>query len=322
MKMNSPMPGSDFLKKGGSLSLLVRTPNWLGDLVMSFPALSILADEFPDMSIWSHPRVSGLIPVFFPSIPLYDGSGIRGHNFTRLLLMTDSFRSAFQGFLAGIPERIGHNTDMRSIFLTKAVAPPSDRSHHHADDYLKLASAAEGSGEAVLPAPSVQAAGEPHTAYFAGARYGSAKMWRCFPELAGRIYSFTGLPSVFYGSPSEETMLRNISSDVPRSEVRTDLTLKKMASNLLSAVLTFGNDSGGVHVSAALDIPTVTIFGSTSPLWTAPCGNHVLTVNTERECSPCFKRKCPKGTTVCLTDITVDEVYDAGMGLLAGIYDE
>ncbi|MCD4702464.1 MAG: glycosyltransferase family 9 protein, partial [Candidatus Aegiribacteria sp.] len=177
------------------------------------------------------------------------------------------------------------------------------------------------SGKAVALEPSVEPEGSPHTAFFAGARYGSAKMWPRFPELARRIYETTGLPSVFYGSPEEETVLREISSDVPLSEVRTDLTLSGLASSLLAAELAAGNDSGGVHVSALLGIPTVTVFGSTSPLWTAPRGRFAVAVNTERECSPCFRRKCPDGIPECLHDISTDEVFSACMELMSRVSD-
>ncbi len=160
------------------MSLVVRTPNWLGDLVMSLPAISLLAEEYPQMSLWSHPGVSGLIPVF-------------------------------------------------------------------------------------------------------------------------------------YGSREEEAALHAISSEVPCADVRTDLTLPGLVSHLLSAVLTVGNDSGGVHVSAALGIPTVTVFGSSSPVWTAPMGNFTETVKSDRVCSPCFKRNCPYGIPECLNDISTEAVLAA-----------
>ena len=297
------------------MTLIVRTPNWLGDLVMSLQAVSMLFEQFPGLSIWSHPRVSGLVPVFFPSIDVYTAGRIKEKKFSSLLLMTDSFRSAFAGMLSGIPERIGYRTDMRGFLLTKRINPPSDRCHHHSLDYERLALAAGASGKPVALKPAVEPVGEPHTAFFAGARYGSAKMWPRFRELAQRIYESRGLPSVFYGSPEEKPGLMEISSGVPLCEVLTDLTLPGLASGLLAAELAIGNDSGGVHLSAALGIPTVTIFGSTSPQWTAPKGRFTTAVMTDRECSPCFRRECPEGIPECLSDTTTDEVFTACMEL-------
>ena len=298
------------------MTLIVRTPNWLGDLVMSLPAIAMLSEEYPNMSILSHTRVSELIPVFFPSIDVYTAGIIKGKKFTTLLLMTDSFRSAFQGLVSRIPQRIGYRTDMRGFLLTKRINPPSDRCHHHSLDYERLALAAGASGKPAALKPAVEPEGEPHTAFFAGARYGSAKMWPRFRELAQRIYESRGLPSVFYGSPEEKPGLMEISSSVPLCEVVTDLTLPGLASSLLAAELAVGNDSGGVHLSAALGIPTVTIFGSTSPQWTAPKGRFTAAVMTDRECSPCFRRECPEGIPGCLMDISTDEVFTACMELM------
>lgn len=205
---------------------------------------------------------------------------------------------------------------MRGLLLTQGIDRPPDRCHHHSADYANLAIAAGASGKAAALEPIVEPEGEPHTAYFAGARYGSAKMWPRFGELARRIFESTGLPSVFYGSPEEDSALRIIASGVPHACVRTDLTLSGLASCLLSAELTAGNDSGGVHVSALLGIPTVTVFGSTSPVWTAPMGKFTVAVSSEHECSPCFKRECPSGIPVCMNDISTEEVFSECMGLI------
>ena len=142
-------------------------------------------------------------------------------------------------------------------------------------------------------------------------------MWPRFRELAHRIFESSGLPSIFYGSPEEKPGLLEMSSGVPLAEVTTDLTLSGLASSLLSAELSVGNDSGGVHLSAALGIPTVTVFGSTSPQWTAPMGKYTAVVKTDRECSPCFIRECSEGIPGCLSDIPADEVFTACMELLA-----
>ncbi len=141
-------------------------------------------------------------------------------------------------------------------------------------------------------------------------------MWPRFQELAQRIHKSIGLPSVFYGSPEEKQGLLEISSDVPLSEVRTDLSLSRLASSLLAAEFSVGNDSGGVHLSAILGIPTLTIFGSTSPQWTAPMGKYTAVLETNRECSPCFKRECPEGIPACLNDISTDQVFSACMELM------
>jgi heptosyltransferase II len=299
------------------LTLIVRTPNWLGDLVMSLPAVAMLSARYPDMSIWSHERVSGLLPVFFPSLHVYGTGYLKGKNFTELLLLTGSFRSALQGFLSGIPERTGYSTDMRGPLLTQRIKPPQGRLRHHSEDYIDLAIAAGASDRTAVPEPILEPQGYPHVAYFTGARYGSAKIWPYFDTLSRMIHDSTGLPSVFYGSKEEHSALGELSSSVPVSEVITGLSLEAMVLRLAAAELTVGNDSGGVHVSALLGIPTVTIFGSTSPDWTSPNGPRTAVVVTDAECSPCFRRKCPSSTEPeCLFGISADDVYSTCMELV------
>ena len=88
---------------------------------------------------------------------------------------------------------------------------------------------------------------------------------------------------------------------------------------LRGAALVVGNDSGPVHVSAAMGVPTVAVFGSTSPIWTAPRGRAVRVVWSGADCSPCFRKVCPEGDTHCLVDIGAREVYDAAASVMREI---
>ncbi|OPL18493.1 MAG: hypothetical protein AVO35_03965 [Candidatus Aegiribacteria sp. MLS_C] len=281
---------------------------------MALPALSAAAGA--DLRIWSHPRVAGLFPVFFPGIPVVTGRRVDPSNGGRLLLMTGSFRSALQGLLSGFRDRIGYSTDMRGLFLTRAPDPPSGRDHHHSEDYLKLVSEAGLNCEPHVPPPSVEPSGRPHVAFFPGARFGPAKRWPGFGPLAGELASRTGLPVVLYGSHEEEDEMRRMSGGSGDPEVMAGLPLAELVSRLLSAVLAVGNDSGGVHLSAAAGVPTVTVFGSTSPVWTAPLGPRTAIVASSVECSPCFRRSCPRGDAVCLSGIPWELVAERAMVLL------
>lgn len=283
---------------------------------MALPALSSLIAEYPDLEFWGHPRTSGLLPVFFPSSDVHTVKKLPFRKFDRLLLMTDSFRSAFYGFLSMIPERTGYTTDLRNLLLTRRIKPPHDRNHHHSLDYIALSDAAGARGRASVPAPYVKPSNEPHNAFFAGARYGSAKRWPRFTELAVMLYEETRLPSVFYGTPEEMTILNETASGVPFSSVKTDLDIPGLISDLLSARIVIGNDSGGVHISSIIGIPTVTIFGSTSPVWTAPLGEKTSFITSDRFCAPCFKRTCPGGNPDCLDDISADTVRSVSLELL------
>ena len=317
MKVSLLKPGPSFSGEAGKdLTLVVRVPNWLGDIVMALPALSSLVEKYPDTTFWSRPGNSGLLRVFFGSRDIYTENRLTRMKFDSLLLMTDSFRTALQGFLSGIPQRTGYSTDMRRLLLTHAIKPPADRNHHHSLDYIELSDALGAHIKADIPVPTVKPAYESHIAIFAGAKYGSAKRWTGFAELALMIHEETGLPSVFYGTPEEESFLSEMASKIPVSSALTNLDIETLVSYLLSAEIAIGNDSGGVHLSAAVGTPTITIFGSTSPVWTAPLGRKTIVMTSGRSCSPCFKRTCPDGKPLCLDDISPEEVLNACLRLL------
>lgn len=283
---------------------------------MSIPAISMLTGNPSGIGFWCHDRVAGLMPVFFPGIRVHTGAGVPGKEYGRLLLMTGSFRSALQGFFSRIPERIGYATDMRRFLLTRPLKPPGSREHHHSLDYVRLAEAAGGSGTSHVPAPAVESSSDPHIALFPGARYGGAKRWPGFRELAFRLTTETGLETVLYGSTDEREFLLELTSGIEGCSAASGLDIPTLASVLRGSVLTVGNDSGGVHLAAALGIPTVTIFGSTSPEWTAPMGRHAVQVTAGLECSPCYRRSCPRGGAECLRRISTEEVLNESLALL------
>lgn len=297
--------------------LLVRVPNWLGDLVMSLESLSGLASRHPRITFWAHGRVAGLLPVFFPGVPLIVAPDRpeRGE-FDSLLLLTDSFRSALDGLLARIPQRMGHSTQMRRPLLSRTLQPLKGRGHHHSLDYARLCRLADAEPAAV-PHPSVEPSGSPHVAVFAGAAFGPAKRWGGFAEVSRALSGELGVPAVFYGPPSETGMLSALAAQVPGSVVRTDLDLEGLCSELLSAVEALGNDSGGIHLAAALGVPSVAVFGSTSPEWTAPRGRLTASVASDLECSPCFRRSCSSVPAACLASVKPETVLEACRALLA-----
>jgi heptosyltransferase II len=293
---------------------VVRTPNWLGDAVMALPAIAALCRVFPETVLWSHSRVVELFGIFLPGIRVVaDGHPGRGE-FGRILLMTDSFRSAMEAIQAGIPERIGRRGQLRRPLLTLSIRPVPFRDRHHSFDYMELAEAAGASGPWTLPVPLAVPSGRAHAALFAGARYGSAKRWGGFRELMARLHDRLGLPVVLYGAPEEREDLTDTAGSLSFASVETELSLAVLSSRLTSAVLAVGNDSGGVHLASALGVPTVSIFGSTSPAWTAPLGAASACVSPSPvpDCSPCFRRSCPDGASpTCLSSVSVDAVIAA-----------
>lgn len=284
---------------GAGEPVLVRTPNWLGDCVMALESIAGILAGRRGSSIWCHPRVLGLFSFFFPDTPLFPlGAGIPRSD--SLLLMTSSFRSALDGALAGIRERTGYSRGPGNAFLTRAIPFANDRSRHHCLDYETLAKAA---GCDPVPIPAPERSPDGHLAVFAGARYGNAKRWQGFPEAANML----GMPAVFYGTPEEEEELVRMAGRCG-GRCSTGLSIPELARTLLTADACIGNDSGGVHLAAALGVPTVSVFCSTSPSWTAPRGGRTTALVTRADCSPCFRRNCRTGTWSCTRDITPADV--------------
>jgi heptosyltransferase-2 len=216
--------------------------------------------------------------------------------------------------------RIGHGGQFRSPLLTHVLPLPQGRGHHHSLDYEELAKAAgaeTGHQEPVrLPEHF-----PPHIAIFAGAAYGPAKRWNRFAGVAAELSASTGLEVVFYGSSSEEAHLEGIAREAgDRACVAAGLPLPELCRRLSGAVLAIGNDSGGMHLSAFLGIPSVVLFGSTSPAWTAPSGPRVTVVCSGLDCSPCFRPVCSRGgIPPCLEAIDADRVLEAARAAIAPV---
>ena len=312
---------------------LVRVPNWLGDFVMSLPALEAIraSDQVSSMGVWARPPLDSIVSIFFDeevSI-LTDDEIPKRSSWDLLVLMTNSFGSALRGFRSGIGRRVGYRTEMRGVLLTDSIPLPPRGQLHHSVEYLRLAELAgighdlEEEHEAALPLPLAEGSAERHLAVFPGARYGPAKLWPAerFGSVAGELSGRTGLRPVFYGSRAEEGTARKAATECEGAALRIGLPLPELASSLLSAGLALGNDAGGTHLASALGVPSVVVFGSTSPDWTAPIGqtpHRVLSVPPE--CSPCYRRECrlaaPGDVPPCLDAVSSDMALSAAMELL------
>jgi|GEM_PF-5967807 len=282
--------------------MLVRTPNWLGDCVMALESIAGILERHRGAALWCHPRVIDLFAFFFPETRLFP-LGSRVPIFESLLLMTSSFRSALLGAETGIRRRAGYSRGAGSLFLTDVIPHRNDRTRHHSLDYETLAMAV---GCPPVPVHRPKPSPGTHLAVFAGARYGGTKRWNGFPEAV----TLLGMPAVFYGTKDEEADLTRM-ANLCGGECEAGLSLNDLAQRLLTARACVGNDSGGVHLAAALGVPTVAVFCSTSPFWTGPRGNRTGAVVTKARCSPCFRRECRTGDWSCTRDITPASVAGA-----------
>jgi heptosyltransferase-2 len=128
----------------------------------------------------------------------------------------------------------------------------------------------------------------------------------------------TGSAVVAVGVEGERDVLDIIGGGMEKRfiNIAGRCTVEELVAVLRGARLVIGNDSGPVHISAASGVPTVTVFGSTSPKWTAPRGKSSVVIAGSAECAPCFRRECPEGRAKCLESIEVSDLIEAARRLL------
>jgi heptosyltransferase-2 len=268
---------------------------------------------------------------------------LRRQKFDVALLLQNAFDAAWLAWRAGIPERIGYARDGRSFLLTKAVPvpKPGEIPPHEEFYYLELLRRA-GWGDSQSDVASIamtvseekralaadfllKSGARPNLlriAIGAGASYGSAKCWppTRFAEVANRLQSQSDADIILFGTAAETAVSNAISADLLRAPI--DLTGKTAIADLPALLsqchLFIGNDSGAMHVAAAVGLPVVAVFGPTDPLGTAPVTPRCTVVQEKPYCSPCFLRRCPTDHR-CMTRVTPDMVEAAARPWLSSI---
>ena len=247
--------------------------------------------------------------------------------FDAAYVLPNSLKSALLPFLASIPKRIGYLGETRIGLLTHRLKNPKNK-----PPMVAFYSALSGDADVTadrpqLHMPDAQIAqtlaelGLVHGAYAAfapGSEYGPAKRWPAahYAELANKL----NMPVVLLGSGKEAELCSGITEDAKNCiNLAGKTPLAQSIHALAASKLIVSNDSGLMHVAAALGVPQVAIFGSSSPLHTPPLSNKatVLWLKTDAsyqpplDCSPCFERECPLGHTRCLNDVLPERVLSA-----------
>jgi heptosyltransferase-2 len=260
---------------------------------------------------------------------------LRSRDFDIAILLQNAFDAAWLAWRAGIPQRMGYARDGRSILLTKAVPvpKPGEIPAHEKFYYLELLRRSgwtDSVPDELFIKLHVNEASRAHAAdqlasagvrrnvvriaIGAGASYGSAKCWppSRFAELANQLQARWDADVILFGAAGETDVSSAIASEMKRAPI--DLTGKTTVADLpalLSQCHVFvGNDSGAMHVAAAVGLPAVAIFGPTDPFGTAPVTPRHTIVRQQPYCSPCFLRRCPIDHR-CMTRITTSEVEAA-----------
>ncbi|HAL71343.1 MAG TPA: lipopolysaccharide heptosyltransferase II, partial [Verrucomicrobiales bacterium] len=318
--------------------LLVRSPNWLGDACMAFPAVRAMKAGRPDLKLtvfgpeklrelWeSQPEVDRYIGKdnkegLFSVARRIKKTGVR---FDAAILLTNSTRSTLEFWLAGIPRLVGYKGSLRSRLLTQIIKEPKKVEGppmHHTLRYLHVARCCGAQTEgwdAVLPVNTLPAGSPLRIGICAGAEYGQAKRWPMDRFAAVMKQVSARHPQIewaFYGAPGEAAMGEQLSQmvgpQVPHVNLVGKTKLSGLIEQLRGCTLLVTNDTGTMHLAAALGVPTVSIFGSTEPVLTGPLGPQHTVIRHHVPCSPCFKRECPFSHYDCMTLVTPEQVAAA-----------
>lgn len=370
--------------------ILVRGVNWLGDAVMTTPALQRLREARPNAHItlltagkladlWlHHPDIDAVLAFTREESIFQIARRLRKERFDTALLFPNSPRSALEVFLARIPQRIGYARPWRNFFLTQRVAPHPEATlmrkrsvgeikslidragqtspakfpaaAHHIYHYLRLVSALGAKSAPVPPRLIVTAAeveklrqkfqlpaepGEtrPWFGLNPGAEYGPAKRWPAERYIATAIelQRRTHCRWLIFGGKADVELAARIAEAIRRSDPNEASSLPSVvdlagqtslrelcaAMKICSVVVT--NDTGPMHVAAAVGTPVVALFGSTSPELTAPGlpgDPHHALLKSDAPCAPCFLRECPIDFR-CMQGLPADAVIAAVLKLIS-----
>lgn len=337
--------------------LVVRPPNWLGDAVLALPALAAVRRHFAGAHLTiAAPRAVAAIfreetdvaPDRVLELPAGSADRIatlKGGRFDLGVLFPNSFRSAWQFWRAGIPERWGYGTARRGLLLTRRSARARSRTSVHQSDYYRALASGLGitGADADLPvirpsAPSTRRADAllaerrvPAAArivgFAPGAAYGQAKQWPPdrMAALIARLVSDCGVTCVILGATHDRAASRAIeswlSAHAPASlggvvDLVGSTSLGALVGVAARSTVFVSNDSGAMHLAAALGCPVVALFGPTDERATRPLGDHDV-IFEDVFCRPCMLRDCPIDHR-CMKRITVDTVLAAVAKRLAG----
>lgn len=318
--------------------ILVRVPNWIGDAVIATGFLAALKKMQPEAAIdilaqqrvadifQHHPAVAGIIAFDSKESWRKIARRLKGMGYDACYLLPLSFSSALIVWLAGIPQRIGYGSEARGFLLTRSFYYDKTRfrSRHLLEGFLDLL---EGAGSAE-PAVILDRAGEQWAEHWLagrigdkaligfgpGATYGPAKRW---PEdrwiELGRLLARKGQRLLIFGSSLESDLCQRIAQNIGEAarSCAGETDLRQTAALLSKCRLFVSNDTGVMHLAAAVGTRVVALFGSTNPAWTRPWGRGHLVIYLREPCSPCYQRTCRFGHYHCLKAISVETALEA-----------
>lgn len=330
--------------------IIIRGTNWVGDSVITQPAVTALRALAPEARIdiiapihivplWENEQaVDGVLPIPRPT-PFREKTAIirklRDGKYDLGLLLPNSFESALWFYLGGVKRRVGFRTCGRGFMLTTAITPPPDDSHQ-VFRYLSLAGTLGAVAQKPVPSITLTAAREAWARDFLrgrdvregvalmginpGAAYGPAKCWppERFAELIRTAHEKSGMRTLIVGAPGDRPLARKTDELSGHLAINAagETDIMQCAALIAQCRVFVSNDTGPMHLAAAVGTPVVALFGPTIPGATGPRGIHTV-IHKETPCAPCEFRECPRDHR-CMRAITADEVYAETTRLMEG----
>lgn len=324
--------------------ILVVGPSWIGDTVLAQPMLKLLHARHGPIAIdvlsprWTAPVVERMPevrrvlenPVGHGELKLAGqrrlARALAAEGYDQAIVLPNSLKSALVPWLAGIPRRTGYLGELRWGLLNE-TRRIDERQPRIAQRYAALALAPGASLPDPLPAPGLRVddaarlatlarlgldGARPAVALCPGAEYGPAKRWpaRYFAELARQLEAH-GDAVWLVGSAGDGEAGAEIAASSASRDLCGRTSLAEAIDVLASARLVVSNDSGLMHVAAALGRPLVALYGSSSPAYTPPLAPGARILKLDLPCSPCFQRTCPLGHFKCMMDLSPRQVFAA-----------
>jgi heptosyltransferase-2 len=334
------------------MKILVRGTNWIGDAVMTIPAVRKLRRLFPDAGLTLQTRAwakgildqTGLFDEIITPVGFFDQvKQLRERRFDLAIVLTNSFSSALTVRLAGVGRSFGYACERRSLLLSNPIAMPEWKdTRHEVYYYLNLIDAVENKyfgrntetdelePTLLIPAGKREEASfslREHGAFLhsktvalaPGSTNSRAKRWipHRFAQLNDRLQTELNCNVVLLGSKDDQQISQMVASLSRRQPI--DLTghtdIATAAAILGEIDLLISNDMGLAHLAPAVGTQTLVIFGPTNQLTTRPFSESASVISANVECSPCMLRDCPIDHR-CMTRISVEEVFERARTIL------
>jgi heptosyltransferase-2 len=338
------------LPRDGIDKILIRGTNWIGDAILTLPAVNSIRATYPQAYIGMlvKPWVADIYRLFsaVDEVIIYENKFdtplgvfrlarmLKGKNYDAAILLQNAIEAAIISLAARISLRAGYDSDARGLLLTHSVHRTEEiKKVHQIDYYLEMVKALgcvpidrEMHLEAKinpLDAQDILREFIPDTekkiiGIAPGATYGPAKRWLSdrFAEVADKLNEHLSSQAILLGGKADWKVAQEVQrlAQTKLINLSGKTTLREAIYLISQCHLFISNDSGLMHIAGALNIPTIALFGSTNPATTAPVGNKSIIVRKEVSCSPCLKETCPTDFR-CMKQISVEDVFVAAQNL-------